>query len=385
MDGRRSTWTFNTAGLSIAGRYPTTRFSASHGEISSDKYAAKFGFRGFPVLMLVDLILVATRLDGEAGSWSCTRTIQQSSGRLTIPNRKENGVRWFRGEERGGRTRTTRCCSLFAVVWSRCRRTRSVRSSTDQHPFVAAIVAAGPLGRFGVRIAGVHAAGQVEKGEGVAMIARADAGSFGTARRRSRAGDGSRGSSRPTGFRSKASGGEAGRLKAAGSRGHVTHRLAFPGRHAAGPEAFSSVRGMAGTIAGGRRQRSSGANQGAAGEPWCGDSRRGLHRKAGSRAVTRSWAAVRLLGAVVGVRVIRGSVPGLRGSRSVHVRPCRDPGRRYVRWTEEVGRGSGVACDYNVRRSTGIPATLTSRMVSVVRASSGSVVRCPSCATCGPD
>lgn len=32
-----------------------------------------------------------------------------------------------------------------------------------QHPLVAAIVAAGPLGRFGVRIAGVHAAGQVEK------------------------------------------------------------------------------------------------------------------------------------------------------------------------------------------------------------------------------
>jgi len=44
------------------------------------------------------------------------------------------------------------------------------------------------------------------------------------------------------------------------------------------------------------------ANGGSGPEPWCGDFVAYCYRLAGSRAVTRSWASVRLLGGVSGVR-----------------------------------------------------------------------------------
>jgi hypothetical protein len=44
------------------------------------------------------------------------------------------------------------------------------------------------------------------------------------------------------------------------------------------------------------------ANGGSGPEPWCGDFVAHCYRIAGSKSVTRAWAAVRLLGAVSGVR-----------------------------------------------------------------------------------
>lgn len=44
------------------------------------------------------------------------------------------------------------------------------------------------------------------------------------------------------------------------------------------------------------------ANGGVPGEPWCGDFAAWCYRKAGSKAVTRSWAAVRLLGRLSGMK-----------------------------------------------------------------------------------
>jgi hypothetical protein len=52
------------------------------------------------------------------------------------------------------------------------------------------------------------------------------------------------------------------------------------------------------------------ANGGAAGEPWCGDFCAFVYRHVGSKAVTRSWASVRLLGMVLGVRRTSKPVPG---------------------------------------------------------------------------
>ncbi len=43
------------------------------------------------------------------------------------------------------------------------------------------------------------------------------------------------------------------------------------------------------------------ANAGLIGEPWCGDFQAYCYRLAGSKAVTRSWAAVSLLSGVLGV------------------------------------------------------------------------------------
>lgn len=43
------------------------------------------------------------------------------------------------------------------------------------------------------------------------------------------------------------------------------------------------------------------SNDGAVGEPWCGDFVAYCYRQAGSKAVTRSWASVQLLGSVSGV------------------------------------------------------------------------------------
>lgn len=53
-------------------------------------------------------------------------------------------------------------------------------------------------------------------------------------------------------------------------------------------------------------------NGGTGPEPWCGDFVAKCYRDAGSRAVTRSWAAVRLLGGIGGMRVLdrRDGKPG---------------------------------------------------------------------------
>lgn len=54
------------------------------------------------------------------------------------------------------------------------------------------------------------------------------------------------------------------------------------------------------------------ANGGTGPEPWCGDFVAWCYRRAGSEAVTRSWAAVRLLGSLSGMKRIgkRDAVPG---------------------------------------------------------------------------
>lgn len=54
------------------------------------------------------------------------------------------------------------------------------------------------------------------------------------------------------------------------------------------------------------------ANGGVIGEPWCGDFVALCYREAGSKAVTRAWAAVRLIGRVLGVIVVgkRAGEPG---------------------------------------------------------------------------
>lgn len=46
------------------------------------------------------------------------------------------------------------------------------------------------------------------------------------------------------------------------------------------------------------------ANGGFVGEPWCGDFVAYCYRNAGSKSVTRSWAAVRLLSGVAGLKVV---------------------------------------------------------------------------------
>lgn len=46
------------------------------------------------------------------------------------------------------------------------------------------------------------------------------------------------------------------------------------------------------------------ANGGVPGEPWCGDFAAYCYRRAGSKAVTRAWAAVRLLGRLSGMRIV---------------------------------------------------------------------------------
>lgn len=46
------------------------------------------------------------------------------------------------------------------------------------------------------------------------------------------------------------------------------------------------------------------ANGGALGEPWCGDFVAYCYKRAGSKAVTRSWAAVRLLGGLAGLKKV---------------------------------------------------------------------------------
>ena len=47
------------------------------------------------------------------------------------------------------------------------------------------------------------------------------------------------------------------------------------------------------------------ANAGYVGEPWCGDFVAYCYRRAGSRRVTRSWAAVRFLRGLLGIHVTR--------------------------------------------------------------------------------
>ena len=52
------------------------------------------------------------------------------------------------------------------------------------------------------------------------------------------------------------------------------------------------------------------ANGGDIGEPWCGDFIAYCYRQAGSKAVTRSWASVRALGGLGGVRRVTKPMPG---------------------------------------------------------------------------
>ena len=52
------------------------------------------------------------------------------------------------------------------------------------------------------------------------------------------------------------------------------------------------------------------ANGGDIGEPWCGDFIAYCYRQAGSKAVTRSWASVRALGGIGGVRRVTKPLPG---------------------------------------------------------------------------
>jgi hypothetical protein len=44
------------------------------------------------------------------------------------------------------------------------------------------------------------------------------------------------------------------------------------------------------------------ANGGVVGEPWCGDFQAFVYRHVGSKAVTRSWASVAMLGSLLGVK-----------------------------------------------------------------------------------
>jgi hypothetical protein len=52
------------------------------------------------------------------------------------------------------------------------------------------------------------------------------------------------------------------------------------------------------------------ANDGEIGEPWCGDFVAYCYNQAGSKAVTRSWASVRALGAVGGIKKVKTPVAG---------------------------------------------------------------------------
>lgn len=81
------------------------------------------------------------------------------------------------------------------------------------------------------------------------------------------------------------------------------------------------------------------ANAGVLGEPWCGDFAAWCYRHAGSRAVSRSWAAVRLLGGLSGVKR-QGALAGEPGDlvrfhfgsdRYAHVGIL----EAYVRWNGE--------------------------------------------------
>lgn len=51
-------------------------------------------------------------------------------------------------------------------------------------------------------------------------------------------------------------------------------------------------------------------NGGTGPEPWCGDFVAWCYRRAGSRMVTRGWAAVRILGWLTGMRVVSTPVAG---------------------------------------------------------------------------
>lgn len=52
------------------------------------------------------------------------------------------------------------------------------------------------------------------------------------------------------------------------------------------------------------------ANGGTPGEPWCGDFQAYCYRLAGSKAVQRAWASVRMLGGLSGIRRTRNPVAG---------------------------------------------------------------------------
>ena len=64
------------------------------------------------------------------------------------------------------------------------------------------------------------------------------------------------------------------------------------------------------------------ANGGDIGEPWCGDFVAYCYRQAGSKAVTRSWASVRALGGIQGVRRVKTVSPASKALRCARITGC---------------------------------------------------------------
>ena len=52
------------------------------------------------------------------------------------------------------------------------------------------------------------------------------------------------------------------------------------------------------------------ANGGTGPEPWCGDFVAWCYRRAGSKVVQRAWAAVRYLGFLTGMKIVKTPLPG---------------------------------------------------------------------------
>ena len=81
-------------------------------------------------------------------------------------------------------------------------------------------------------------------------------------------------------------------------------------RMLAAAEALVGVMEQGGNNRGAAVERIIRANDGEPGEPWCGDFVAWCARQAGSKAVTREWAAVRLLRNAVGVHPTTSPEPG---------------------------------------------------------------------------
>lgn len=131
------------------------------------------------------------------------------------------------------------------------------------------------------------------------------------------------------------------------------------------------------------------ANGGTGPEPWCGDEMAWCYRKAGSKAVTRMWAAVRNLGRIAGLRILKGVHYGLPGDLVCflfagggdHVgmlvgycdsegRPMRAAGATHVHTID--GNSSGDDVSDSARGGDGVgeqirPIALVDRVVRVLR------------------
>lgn len=128
------------------------------------------------------------------------------------------------------------------------------------------------------------------------------------------------------------------------------------------------------------------ANGGVPGEPWCADFDAFCYRKAGSRAVQRAWAAVRNLGFLAGMRVLRTKLLGLAGDIVCYTfdhtgllvcycdasgRPKRAADATHVR-AIEGNTGTGGAVSDSSGGGDGVherirPLSQVSRMVRVTR------------------